>query len=229
MYGAIIVDPADADPVSYDREYVIVLSDWTDENPERLYAKLKKSSDYYNFAGRTVSDLHDDIKQKGVARTWADRKMWNIMRMSDRDISDVSGYTYTFLMNGQTPAEGWKGLFKRGEKVRLRIINAAAMTFFDVRIPGLDMKVVTADGQNMEPVTVEEIRIGVAETYDVVVEPHDDTAYTIFAQAIDRTGYARGTLTPDLALTAPVPDLDGQPILSHRDMGMDMSANDHDM
>ncbi|MCH8227059.1 MAG: copper resistance system multicopper oxidase [Proteobacteria bacterium] len=229
LYGAIVVDPVDADPVSYDRDYVIVLSDWTDEKPERLYAKLKKNSDYYNFAGRTVGDLHNDIKQKGVARTWADRKMWNMMRMSDRDISDVSGYTYTFLMNGQTPAEGWKGLFKSGEKVRLRIINAAAMTFFDVRIPGLDMKVVTTDGQNMEPVTVEEIRIGVAETYDVVVEPHDDTAYTIFAQAIDRTGYARGTLTPDPALTAPIPDLDGQPILSHSDMGMDMSAMGHDM
>ena len=229
LYGAIVVDPVDADPVSYDRDYVIVLSDWTDEKPERLYAKLKKDSDYYNFAGRTVGDLHDDIKQKGVARTWADRKMWNMMRMSDRDISDVSGYTYTFLMNGQTPAEGWKGLFKSGEKVRLRIINAAAMTFFDVRIPGLDMKVVTTDGQNMEPVTVEEIRIGVAETYDVIVQPHDDTAYTIFAQAIDRTGYARGTLTPDPALTAPIPDLDGQPILSHSDMGMDMSAMGHDM
>jgi len=229
LYGAIIVDPEGADPVSYDREYVIVLSDWTDEKPERLYAKLKKSSDYYNFAGRTVGDLHNDIKQKGVAGTWADRKMWNMMRMSDRDISDVSGYTYTFLMNGQTPAEGWKGLFNRGEKIRLRIINAAAMTFFDVRIPGLDMKVVTTDGQNMEPVTVEEIRIGVAETYDVVVEPHDDTAYTIFAQAIDRTGYARGTLTPDLTLTAPVPVLDDQPILSHRDMGMDRSSMGHDM
>ena len=229
LYGAIVVDPVDADPVSYDRDYVIVLSDWTDEKPERLYAKLKKDSDYYNFAGRTVGDLHDDIKQKGVARTWADRKMWNMMRMSDRDISDVSGYTYTFLMNGQTPAEGWKGLFKSGEKVRLRIINAAAMTFFDVRIPGLDMKVVTTDGQNMEPVTVEEIRIGVAETYDVIVQPHDDTAYTIFAQAIDRTGYARGTLTPDPALTAPIPDLDGQPILSHSDMGMDMSSMGHDM
>lgn len=149
--------------------------------------------------------------------------------MSDRDISDVSGYTYTFLMNGQTPAEGWKGLFKRGEKVRLRIINGSAMTFFDLRIPGLDMKVVATDGQNMEPVTVEEIRIGVAETYDVVVEPHADTAYTIFAQAIDRTGYALGTLTPDPALSATVPQLDGQPILTHGDMGMSMASMGHDM
>jgi len=229
MYGAIIVDPADADPVSYDREYVVVLSDWTDEKPTRVYAKLKKMSDYYNFRQRTVGDLYEEIKQKGVGRTWGDRKMWNMMRMSDRDISDLTAYTYTFLMNGQTPAEGWKGLFKPGEKIRLRIINASAMTFFDVRIPGLDMKVVTTDGQNMEPVTVEEIRIGVAETYDVIVEPHADTAYTIFAQAIDRTGYARGTLTPDLALTAPVPDVDGQPVLTHTDMGMDMSSMGHDM
>ncbi len=229
MYGAIIVDPADADPVSYDREYVVVLSDWTDENPSHVYAKLKKMSDYYNFSQRTVSDLYEDIKEKGVARTWGDRKMWNMMRMSDRDISDITGYSYTFLMNGQTPAEGWKGLFKRGEKIRLRIINASAMTFFDVRIPGLEMKVVTTDGQNMEPVTVEEIRLGVAETFDVVVQPHDDTAYTIFAQAIDRTGYARGTLTPDLALTAPVPELDDQPILSHSDMGMNMASMGHDM
>ncbi len=229
LYGAIIVDPAEADPVSFDREYVIVLSDWTDEEPDNLYGKLKKRSDYYNFSGRTVSDLHNDIRHKGTAQTWADQKMWNMMRMSDRDISDVSGYTYTFLMNGQTPAEGWKGLFRTGEKVRLRIINAAAMTLFDVRIPGLDLKVVATDGQNIEPVSVEELRIGVAETFDVVVEPHGDTAYSIFAQAIDRTGYARGTLTPDLALSAPVPELDAQPILEHGDMGMDMGGMGHDM
>ncbi|MFT5116160.1 MAG: CopA family copper-resistance protein [Lysobacterales bacterium] len=229
MYGAIIIDPAEPDPVSFDREYVVVLSDWTDEKPESVFAKLKKRSDYYNFSERTTKELHEEIKNKGVSRTWADRKMWNVMRMSDRDISDVSGHTYTFLMNGQTPAEGWKCLFKKGEKVRLRIVNAAAMTFFDVRIPGLDMKVVASDGQNIEPVSVEEFRIGVAETYDVVVEPRDDTAYTIFAQAIDRTGYARGTLTPDLSLTAVVPELDGQPILSHGDMGMDMASMGHDM
>ena len=229
VYGAIIVDPEEADPVSYDREYVILLSDWTDEKPENLYAKLKKMSNYYNFSERTVADLSADIREKGAARTWADRSMWNKMRMSDRDISDVTGYTYTFLMNGHTPAKGWTGLFKRGEKIRLRIINAAAMTFFDFRIPGLDMKVVASDGQNIEPVSVEEIRIGVAETYDVVVAPHDDRAYSIFAQAIDRTGYARGTLTPDLSLLAPVPALDDHPVLTHGDMGMSMASMGHDM
>ena len=142
------------------------------------------------------------------------------MRMSDRDISDVTGYTYTFLMNGQTPANGWLGLFNRGEKLRLRFINGAAMTFFDVRIPGLKMTVIAADGQNIEPVTVDEFRIGVAETYDVLVEPKNDMAYTVFAQAIDRTGYARGTLTPSPELIAEVPALDPGPLLSHGDMGM---------
>jgi CopA family copper-resistance protein len=157
--------------------------------------------------------------------------MWNQMRMSDRDLSDVTGYTYTFLMNGQTPADGWTGLFKRGEKVRLRIINGSAMSFFDVRIPGLKMTVVAADGQNIEPVSVDEFRIGVAETYDVIVAPKDDRAYCLFAQAMDRTGYARGTLTPDPSLLADVPGMDSYPILSHQDMGMDMSnmsgAMDH--
>lgn len=219
-YGAIVIDPREPDPFSYDRDYVVTLSDWSDENPNRIYAKLKKMSHYYNFRERTVGDLTREISQKGVKQTWYDRAMWNQMRMSDRDISDVTGYTYTFLMNGQTPADGWLGLFKRGEKVRLRIINAAAMTLFDFRIPGLKMTVVAADGQYVEPVTVDEFRIGVAETYDVIVEPKDDSAYTLFAQAIDRTGYARGTLTPDPSLKASVPEMDYAPILTHSDMGM---------
>ncbi len=223
-YGSIIIDPATPDPVSYDREYVVMLSDWSDEEPSDIYAKLKKLSGYYNFAERTTDDLIQDIRQKGLARTWTDRSMWNKMRMSDRDLSDVTGYTYTFLMNGQTPADGWTGLFKRGEKVRLRIINGSAMSFFDVCIPGLKMSVVAADGQNIEPVSVDEFRIGVAETYDVVVEPKDDRAYSIFAQAMDRTGYARGTLTPDPALTADLPEMDPYPLLTHQDMGMDMGS-----
>ncbi len=223
-YGSIIIDPATPDPVSYDREYVVMLSDWSDEEPSDIYAKLKKLSGYYNFAERTTDDLIQDIRQKGLARTWTDRSMWNKMRMSDRDLSDVTGYTYTFLMNGQTPADGWTGIFKRGEKVRLRIINGSAMSFFDVCIPGLKMSVVAADGQNIEPVSVDEFRIGVAETYDVVVEPKDDRAYSIFAQAMDRTGYARGTLTPDPALTADLPEMDPYPLLTHQDMGMDMSS-----
>ena len=232
-YGAIIVDPIEPDPFDYDRDYAVVLSDWSDENPHRIYSKLKKVSHFYNFRERTFGDTMDHLKRDGWSGFWSNRGMWNQMRMSDRDISDVTGYTYTFLMNGVAPAEGWKALFSKGEKVRLRFINAAAMTFFDVRIPGLDMTVVAADGQNIEPVTVEEMRIGVAETYDVIVKPSDDRAYTLFAQAIDRTGYARGTLTPDLSLTAEIPDMDPAPILTHGDMGMaghaghDMSGMDH--
>ncbi len=229
VYGAIVIDPKEPDPVSYDRDHVVVLSDWSDEAPEDIYAKLKKMSDYYNFRERTAGDLWRDIKQKGIAQTWNDRAMWNQMRMSDRDLSDVTGYTYTFLMNGVTPDDGWQGLFARGDRVRLRFINAAAMTIFDVRIPGLKMTVVASDGQNIEPVTVDEFRIGVAETYDVIVEPSDDSAYTIFAQSIDRTGYTRGTLTPDASLTAAVPAMDPAPLLGHRDMGMGMDHSMHGM
>ena len=223
QYGSIVIDPLEPDPVSFDRQYVVMLSDWSDEQPTSIYAKLKKMSGYYNFAERTTADLARDFKNKGLARTWQDRAMWNRMRMSDRDLSDVTGYTYTFLMNGQTPASGWTGLFKRGEKIRLRIINGSAMSFFDVRIPGLSMTVVAADGQNIEPVTVDEFRIGVAETYDVIVSPKDDRPYAIFAQAMDRTGYARGTLTPDPAMTIAVPEMDPYPLLTHQDMGMDMA------
>jgi CopA family copper-resistance protein len=229
MYGAIIIDPKDPDPVSYDRDYVVMLSDWSDEDPQAIYAKLKKLSHYYNFRERTVGDLWRDIKDKGVAQTWNERSMWNQMRMSETDISDVTGYTYTYLMNGVTPDEGWVGLFKRGEKVRLRFINGSSMTIFDVRIPGLKMTVVAADGQNIEPVTIDEFRIGVAETYDVVVEPSNDSAYTVFAQSIDRTGYTRGTLTPDIGLTPSVPPMDDAPTLGHRDMGMGMDHSMHGM
>jgi len=225
MYGALVIDPKEPDPVSYDRDYVVMLSDWSDEKPKDIYAKLKKRSDYYNFRERTAGDLWSDLKGKGIAQTWSDRSMWNRSRMSERDISDVTGYTYTYLMNGVTPKDGWVGLFKRGEKLRLRFINGSSMTLFDVRIPGLKMTVVASDGQNIQPVSVDEFRIGVAETYDVVVEPNDDNAYTVFAQSIDRTGYTRGTLTPDLSLNASVPSMDPAPTLGHRDMGMNMDMS----
>ncbi len=228
LYGPIIVDPLEPEPFTYDRDYVVMLSDWTDEDPTVVYAKLKKLSHYYNFNERTHKDLMKDLKEKGLARTWSERKMWMQMRMSQRDLADVTGYTYTYLMNGQTPADGWTGLFRKGEKVRLRFINGSAMSFFDVRIPGLKMTVVAADGQYIQPVSVDEFRIGVAETYDVIVEP-DDGAYSIFAQSIDRSGYARGTLTPDPAMTAEVPAMDPVPNLTHTDMGMDMSGMDHSM
>ena len=231
MYGAIVIDSRQPEPFAYDREYVVMLSDWSDEDPEKIYAKLKKQSHYYNFRQRTAGDLWRDLESHGLKQTWNQRAMWNRMRMSYRDISDVTGYTYTFLMNGRTPADGWTGQFKHGEKVRLRFVNGAAMSFFDVRIPGLEMTVVAADGQNIEPVTVDEFRIGVAETYDVIVAPKNDTAYSIFAQAIDRTGYARGTLTSDPSLMAIVPEMDPAPVLTHADMGMamDHGAIDHSM
>jgi len=229
VYGAIVIDPKNSDPVDYDRDHVVVLSDWTDEVPERIYAKLKKRSHYYNFRERTVGDLARDIKEKGVKATWRDRQMWNNMRMSESDIADVTGYTYTFLMNGMTPEDGWRALFNKGESVRLRFVNAAAMTIFDVRIPGLKMTVVASDGQNIEPVSVDEFRIGVAETYDVVVEPSTENAYTIFAQSIDRSGYTRGVLTPDPRWDAEIPPMDYVPTLVHRDMGMAHGGHSQDV
>ncbi|GMR18225.1 MAG: copper resistance system multicopper oxidase [Gammaproteobacteria bacterium] len=226
-YGAIVIDPIKPTPYKFDRDYVVVISDWTDEEPTSVFHKLKKRGDYYNFRERTIGDAMGDLTKNGWSKFWAQRNMWNQMRMSDRDISDVTAYTYTYLTNGRAPADGWTGLFKKGEKVLLRFINAAAMTFFDVRIPGLKMTVVAADGQNIEPVTVDEFRIGVAETYDVVVEPSDDRAYSIFSQAIDRSGYSRGTLTPDPSMTIAVPKMDPAPILTHGDMGMNMANMDH--
>lgn len=222
-HGAIIIDPKTPSSYSYDREHMIFLADWSDEDPNHIYAKLKKLSHYYNVKERTLSDLINEIQANGVTKTWETRKMWNEMRMSQRDISDVTGYTYTFLMNGVTPSQGWKGLFKVGEKILLRFVNGSAMSFFDVRIPALKMTVVAADGQAIKPVTVDEFRIGVAESYDVIVEPAAQ-AYTLFAQSIGRSGYARGTLTPDLSLTASVPKMDPMPLLTHADMGMNMGS-----
>lgn len=227
LYGPIVIDPIEKDPVAYDKDYVVMLSDWTDEDPMDVYKKLKKLSHYYNFNERSHEDLMSDIDKKGIENTWNDRKMWNQMRMSQRDLADVTGYTYTYLTNGITPDKGWVGLFNKGEKVRLRFINGSAMTFFDVRIPGLRMTVVSADGQNIEPVSVDEFRLGVSETYDVIVEPKDDRAHTIFAQDIARSGYARGTLTPNESVIGEVPKLDAVANLSHSDMGMDMSGMDH--
>jgi CopA family copper-resistance protein len=226
LFGAIVIDPATPDPVIYDRDYVIMLSDWSDEAPENIYAKLKKQADYYNYRERTVMDFFSDVDKNGLANTWNARSMWNNARMSDSDISDVTGSTYTYLINGNPPQQGWQGLFKQDEKVRLRFINSSAMTIFDVRIPGLKMTVVASDGQNIQPVSVDEFRIGVAETYDVVIEPEVDNAYCIFAQSIDRTGFTVGNLTSDASLHAPIPPMDPRPVLGHSDMGMDMSGMD---
>ena len=230
VYGALVIDAKDPEPFVYDRDYVVMLSDWTDEDPARVLSKLKKQSDYYNFHKRTVSDFVDDVSEKGWSAAVADRKMWAEMKMSPTDLADVSGYTYTYLMNGQAPNGNWTGIFKPGEKIRLRLINGSAMTYFDVRIPGLKMTVVAADGQYVKPVSVDEFRIAVAETYDVIVEPENKQAYTIFAQSMDRTGYSRGTLAVREGLQAPVPEVDPRPIIAMSDMGMDhgsMAGMDH--
>ena len=219
LYGALIIEPREPEPFKYDREHVVLLTDWTDENPERLFAKLKKQSDYYNFNQRTVGDFFRDVRKHGLGATVSERAAWGEMRMAPTDLADVSGYTYTYLMNGTAPAGNWTGLFKPGERVRLRFINGSSMTYFDVRIPGLKMTVVAADGQNVHPVTVDEFRIAVAETFDVIVEPSGQDAFTIFAQSMDRTGFARGTLAVREGLSAPVPDPDPRPLLTMADMG----------
>lgn len=220
LFGPLILEPRAKEPYAYDRDYVVVLSDWTDEDPMTIISNLKQQSDYYNFHQRTLGTFVQDARRNGLEATIKDRLMWGGMNMSPTDIMDVTGATYTFLVNGQPPATNWTGLFAPGERVRLRFINSAAMTTFDVRIPGLALTVVQADGSDIEPVTVDEFRIGVAETYDVVVGPHPETAYTIFAQAEDRSGYARGTLAPSMGMTADIPALDPRPMRTMADMGM---------
>ena len=227
LYGPIVIEPRAGERQHSDREHVLLLSDWTDMDPEHIYRMLKVQSDYFNYSRRTAADFIADARKQGLSATVADRRLWGQMRMNASDLLDVSGHTYTYLMNGVTPAANWTGLFRRGEKVRLRVINGSSMTFFDVRIPGLSMTVVAADGQDVEPVTVDEFRIGAAEVYDVIVEPKDDRAYTIFAQAMDRTGYARGTLAPAAGMEADIPSLDPRPVLSMTDMGMSMGSMGH--
>ncbi|MES1930910.1 copper-resistance protein, CopA family [Salinisphaera dokdonensis CL-ES53] len=224
--GPMVIHSQGDDGINADREYVIVLNDWTFEDPHRLLAKLKEMSDYYNFSERTLGDLAEDFRKSGVATTLKDRLAWGDMRMSPRDIADVTGHTYSYLMNGVHPEANWTGLFTPGERIRLRVINASAMTYFNVRVPGLPMQVVAADGKEVQPVETDEFQIGVAETLDVVVQPRADQAYTIMAETMDRSGYARGTLAPRAGMVAPVPALREQPQRTMMDMGMDMSDMD---
>ena len=226
LYGPLVIDPREPEPFRYDREHVVMLTDWTDEDPKRVFGKLKKQSDYYNRNRRNFGDFLKDVREHGFSKASADRRMWGDMRMSPTDLADVSGYTYTHLMNGVTPAGNWTGLFKPGERVRLRVINGSAMTYFDVRIPGLKMTVVAADGQYVHPVTVDEFRIATAETFDVIVEPSGQDAFTIFAQAMDRTAYAAGTLAVRDGLQAPVPALDPRSVLTMADMGHGGAGHD---
>ncbi|WP_457597725.1 copper resistance system multicopper oxidase [Hydrogenimonas sp.] len=219
LHGTIIIDPADGEPFDYDREYVVSLSDWSLEKPESIYRKLKIRSDYYNYNQRTLGDFWDEVSRLGFVEAFRRRKMWNEMRMSDRDLSDVTAATYTYLMNGMSDAQNWEGRFRPGERVRLRLVNQSAMTIFDVRIPGLKMQVVAADGNPVRPVTVEELRIGVAESYDVIVEPPAGR-YAIFAQSIERSDFVAGSLTSRPGLRAPRPKMDAPQSLTMADMGM---------
>ena len=220
VYFPFIIDPIEPEPFAYDREYVVMLSDWSFERPETIVAKLKKQAGYYNFQKRTVADFVRDARQNGLSATISNRLAWSGMRMDPTDFADVTGYTYTYLLNGSSPEANWTGLFTPGERIRLRFINAGAMTLFDLRIPGLPMTIVQADGQNVQPVEIDEFRIGPGETLDVIVAP-EDRAYTVFAEAMDRSGYTRGTLTPRPGLTAPVPSRRPRPLRTMADMGME--------
>jgi len=218
-YGPLIIHPAEGYPYQFDREYVVVLADWTFENPYRVLDKLKKQGNYYNVGRRTVGDFFRDVSRSGFMETVRERMMWLEMRMDPTDILDVSGATYTYLMNGLAPGSNWTGVFHPGERVLIHMVNAAADTYFDVRIPDLPMTMVQASGQYVQPVETDEFRIAIAETYDFIVEP-GDRPYTLFAESMDRTGYARGTLTPRAGWNAPVPTLRKRPLLTMADMGM---------
>lgn len=227
-YGSMIIDPIEPDPVKYDREYVIMLSDWSFSSVESMIGKLKKQPGYFNFQKRTLVDFVRDGMQDGWLSTLDNYMMWAQMRMDETDLADVTSHAYTYLMNGLTPAANWTGLFRPGERIRLRFIQVGVMTFQDIRIPGLRMTVVQADGQNVQPVEVDELRMGPAETYDVIVEPKEGRAYTIFAETLDRSGFARGTLAPRLGMTAEIPPRRPRPIRSMADMGMQhMNGMDH--
>ncbi|GBR44056.1 copper resistance protein CopA [Neokomagataea tanensis NBRC 106556] len=227
LIGPIIIDPATPEPNPCDRDYVIMLGEWTDVSPAEIVSNMKMQDDYYNFRQRSTASLPAQSQHDGgVIPALKSRLMWSGMNMSATDISDVSGVIYTYTMNAIAPDTGWEGLFRAGERIRLRFINSATMTLFDVRIPGLEMTVIAADGNPVEPVPIDEFRIGVAETYDVIVQPHENHAYTLFAQSEDRTGYALGTLTPQTGLRAPIPPMDPRPVRTMVDMGMDMRDMD---
>ncbi len=221
LFGPLIIDPREPDPVRQDREHVIVLSDWSPLHPHEQLRRLKLESGHFNRRRQTIAGL-----LAGKDMPLKERLEWAAMRMDPTDISDVTGSTYSFLINGHGTPENWTGLFAPGERVRLRIINASAMTNFNFRIPGLAMTVVAADGNLVHPVEVDEFQIAIAETYDVVVTPGEDRAYAVVGEALDRSGLVRGTLAPRLGMAAPVPSLRERPLLTMRDMGMDMSAKD---
>ncbi len=223
-YGPMIIDPAGEDPIPYDREHVVVLSDWSFLHPHELFRKLKVNAGHFNMQKQTVAGL-----LKGQDQSLKDRVEWGKMRMDPTDIADVTGSVYTYLVNGHGPGDNWTGLFKPGERVRLRFINSAAMTIFNVRIPGLSLEVVATDGQPLVPVGVDEFQIAPAETFDVIVRPTADKAFTLVAEASDRSGMARATLAPRLGMSAPVPPLRKRPLATMKDMGMGNMHHGMDM
>ncbi len=219
LYGALLIEPEHGEPLAVERDYTLMLSDWTDEDPMRLFGRLKADSEYFSRAKPSVAQFARDVETFGLAAAWDKRAMWNRMRMSPTDLQDVSGATYTYLVNGATPAANWTAIAEPGERVRLRFINAGTSTFFDVRIPGLPLTVIAADGQAVAEVTVDEFRIAPGETYDVLVRMPDAQAYSIFCQSMDRSGYARATLAPVAGMQAALPRLDPPSWLEMRDMG----------
>ena len=220
VYAPLVIDPAEPEPFRYDRDYTVLLSDWSFEEPARIIGRLKTQAGYYNYQKRTLGDFIDEVAAEGLSAALRNRLEWGAMRMDPTDLSDVTGSTYTYLLNGRPTESNWTALFRPGERVRLRFIDGAAMTFFDVRIPGLRMTLVQADGQNVEPVEVDEFRIGPGETYDVIVEPSGDEAYALFAESIDRSGFVCGTLAPREGMRAPLPPRRKRPLRTMADMGM---------
>ena len=224
-YGAIIIDKKKREPFRYDKEYVVQLTDTHPHSGDRIMRNLKMMPDYYNRKQRTFFDFLKDTEEKGFGAAMADYKAWGKMRMMPTDIEDLQGFTP--LINGKSADQNWTGLFKQGERIRLRFINSSAMTYFDIRIPGLKMTVVQSDGNNVQPVPVDEFRLAVAETYDVIIHPKEDKAYTLFAETMGRTAYARGTLAPREGMTAEVPEMREAPLLTMADMGMAHEGMDH--
>ncbi|WKL56041.1 copper resistance system multicopper oxidase [Asticcacaulis sp. ZE23SCel15] len=228
LYAGIVIDPKIPEPIKADRDYVVLLSDFNRETADQILGNLKKSSDYYQYKRRTVGDFFNDVRRQGFSKALKTSGEWGKMRMLPSDLSDVTGYH--FLVNGMTNDQNWTGMFTPGEKVRLRFINASAMTMYDIRIPGLKMTVVAADGQPVVPVEVDEFRFGNAETYDVIVEPKDDKAYTIAAESLDREGFALGTLAPREGLRGDIPAQRPRATLTMSDMNMEiMMRDDPDM
>jgi CopA family copper-resistance protein len=223
LYLPLIIDPLEPEPFRYDRDYVVMLSDWSFESPATIISKLKKQAGYFNHQKRTVGEFIRDVKGSSFAATIKERMTWSKMRMDPTDFADVTGFTYTYLLNGLTAEANWTALFRPGETVRLRFIAAGAMTYFDIRIPGLKMSVVQADGQNVQPVEVDEFRIAPGETFDVLAQP-GDRAYTLFAETMDRSGYTRGTLAPSQGMSAAIPPRRPRPIRTMVDMGMNMPS-----